>query len=66
MELSSAFLALLSCPISGEKLKYDRERKILVNEKDGLMYPIIDGIPLLLKSEARELNTHSIKETEIS
>jgi uncharacterized protein YbaR (Trm112 family) len=55
MELSIKLLTLLSCPITGNDLFYDREAKLLINKKDGLAYPIVDGIPMLLASEARKI-----------
>ena len=55
MELSTGLLKVLSCPVTGNSLVYNREASLLVNEKDGLAYPIIDGIPILLASEARKV-----------
>jgi hypothetical protein len=56
MELSSALLRLLSCPVSGNALEYDRTRNVLISRKAGLEYPVIDGIPMLLTSEAKKIN----------
>jgi uncharacterized protein YbaR (Trm112 family) len=36
-------------------LTYDAERQELVSEKAQLAYPIRDGIPIMLPSEARPL-----------
>lgn len=55
MELSSGLIALLKCPVSGGSLEYDRVNKLLISRKAGLAYPIVDGIPLLLESEALEI-----------
>ncbi|WHA06439.1 Trm112 family protein [Candidatus Megaera polyxenophila] len=55
MELSTGLLKVLSCPVTGNSLVYDREANLLVNKKDGLSYPIVDGIPILLASEARKV-----------
>lgn len=55
MEISSALLALVACPITGNNLIYDKEKKLLINKKDKLAYPVIDGVPLLLKSEVIKL-----------
>ncbi len=55
MELSAALLKVLFCPVTGHRLVYEREAKLLVNKKDGLAYPVVDGIPLLLASEARKV-----------
>ena len=55
MELSLELLKLLSCPVSGGKLEYDNVRNVLISHKAGLEYPVIDGIPMLLASEAKEI-----------
>jgi uncharacterized protein YbaR (Trm112 family) len=54
MKLSSQLLTLLVCPVTGNNLIYDKEAGLLINKKDKLVYPIIDGIPLLLTSEAKK------------
>ncbi len=56
MKLSAEFVALLCCPVSGDNLKYDWNRKIFISKKAGLAYPIVDGIPCLLELEARKLS----------
>lgn len=48
-------LELLVCPLTKGILKYDREKNELVSEKARLAYPIRDGIPIMLVSEARKL-----------
>ena len=55
MEISSSLLSLISCPITGDSLTYDKERKLLINKRANLAYPVVDGVPLLLKSEAIKL-----------
>jgi len=49
-------LDLLVCPITKGPLVYDRERQELVSRAAGLDYPIRDGIPVMLESEARRLD----------
>ncbi|ANL67674.1 hypothetical protein AMC82_CH04087 [Rhizobium phaseoli] len=49
-------LELLVCPLSKGRLSYDREHNELVSEKARLSYPIRDGIPIMLVSEARRLD----------
>ena len=51
--IDEALLKLLVCPISKEPLKQVGSE--LICEKSGLAYPIVDGIPVLLEEEAREL-----------
>ena len=48
-------LSLLVCPVTREALQYDRERNELVSRKAGLVYPIRDGIPVMIPEEARPL-----------
>ncbi|MDP9810522.1 uncharacterized protein YbaR (Trm112 family) [Rhizobium tibeticum] len=49
-------LELLVCPLTKGRLSYDREHNELVSEKARLAYPIRDGIPIMLVSEARGLD----------
>ncbi|WP_370638412.1 Trm112 family protein [Aurantimonas sp. VKM B-3413] len=48
-------LELLVCPLTKTTLSYDREKNELVSRAAKLAYPIRDGIPIMLPSEAREL-----------
>ena len=54
--MDKKLLELLVCPVSKEPLVYDKKRKELVSEKAGLAYPIRDGIPVMLKEEARVID----------
>lgn len=49
-------LALLVCPVTKGPLDYDREKQELISRSARLAYPIRDGIPILLESEARTLS----------
>ena len=55
--ISQQLLDLLVCPVSQGTLTYDATREELVCEKSGLAYPIRDGIPVMLQSEARQLES---------
>lgn len=55
MNLSAEFLKIITCPVSGGKLDYDTKRNVLVSKEAKLEYPIVDGIPLLLESEAKKI-----------
>lgn len=46
---------LLACPVTKGLLRYDREREELISPGARLAYPIRDGIPILLPSEARQI-----------
>jgi len=54
-EISTVLLELLSCPVTGDKLTYDKINKLLISENAKLAYPIMDGIPILLESEAKKI-----------
>jgi len=53
--LDPRLLEILVCPLTRERLIYDRERGELVSPAAGLAYPIRDGIPIMLPEEARRL-----------
>jgi len=48
-------LELLVCPLTKGRLSYHAADAELVSEKARLAYPIRDGIPIMLISEAREI-----------
>ncbi|WP_102961472.1 Trm112 family protein [Mangrovicella endophytica] len=49
-------LELLVCPLTKTALTYDREKNELISRAAKLAYPIRDGIPIMLPSEARPLD----------
>lgn len=49
------YLNNLVCPVSKKPLRYDAEHQELISEEAQLAYPIHDGIPILLKEQARSL-----------
>ena len=48
-------LSILVCPVSKAPLEYDKDNQELVCRASGLAYPIRDGIPVMLETEARQL-----------
>jgi uncharacterized protein YbaR (Trm112 family) len=48
-------LDLLVCPLTKGRLSLDREANELVSQSARLAYPIRDGIPIMLMSEARKI-----------
>jgi len=48
-------LELLVCPLTQGRLSFDRDRNELISERARLAYPIRDGIPIMLVSEARKI-----------
>jgi uncharacterized protein len=49
-------LRILVCPVSKGALVYAEDSSELISKTAGLAYPIRNGIPVLLKEEARELD----------
>jgi len=49
-------LSILVCPVSKAPLEYDKANQELVCRASGLAYPIRDGIPVMLETEARQLS----------
>lgn len=49
-------LDLLVCPLTKGALVHDEDKNELVSKVAGLAYPIRDGIPIMLPSEARLLD----------
>jgi len=50
-------LELLVCPITKTTLEYDKENQELISRVAKLAYPIRDGIPIMIPSEARNLDS---------
>ena len=48
-------LEILVCPLTKGPLEYDSDKQELVSRSAKLAYPIRDGIPIMLVSEARSL-----------
>lgn len=48
---------MLVCPITKGPLRYDAETNELVSVKAKLAFPIKNGIPIMLKDEARHLDS---------
>lgn len=54
-EFDRRMLEALVCPVTQSSLSYDADKQELVSKSGGLAFPIRDGIPIMLVSEAREL-----------
>lgn len=50
-----SILKIIVCPLTKEKLLYDKKNNELISKKAQLAYPIKDGIPILLLEEARKV-----------
>ncbi len=48
-------LDIIVCPVTKEKMIYDKKRKELISKKANLAYKVENGIPILLPEEARKI-----------
>ena len=55
--MDARLLEILVCPLCKGPLDYLKDEQELVCKADRLAYPIRDGIPVMLESEARTLTT---------
>lgn len=55
MDIDMKMLESLICPVSLGPLDYDRENQTLISRKARLVFPIRDGVPIMLESQARPL-----------
>ncbi len=54
-QVDPKLLEILVCPVTKTTLEYDKENQELISRKAKLAYPIRDGIPIMLKEEARSI-----------
>lgn len=53
--IDKKLLSILVCPVSKAPLEYDRDKQELICWASNLAYPVRDGIPVMMESEARLL-----------
>jgi len=53
--METRLLEILVCPLCKGPLRHDRQSKELICRIDRLAFPVRDGVPIMLESEAREL-----------
>ena len=53
--MDTRLLELIVCPVTKGPLEYVREKQELISRSARLAYPVRDGIPILLETEARTL-----------
>jgi uncharacterized protein YbaR (Trm112 family) len=53
--LDARLLEILACPLCKSPLLLRREAAVLVCRADRLAFPVVDGVPVMLESEARVL-----------
>ena len=57
MLMDTKLLDILACPVCKGPLKLSADKTELISKGAGLAYPIRDGIPVMLETEARTLTT---------
>ncbi|MEL7100615.1 MAG: Trm112 family protein [Pseudomonadota bacterium] len=55
-DIDRRMLEALICPQTGDTLRYNAETQELISERANVAYPIRNGIPIMLDSEARKLD----------
>ena len=50
-----SLLKIIVCPVSKKPMKLNSKKNELISKDSGLVYPIVDGIPILIKEKARKL-----------
>lgn len=58
---SNAVLDILVCPLTGGALMLSRNKKELISKTARLAFPVRDGIPIMIASEARNLTPAELK-----
>ena len=53
--MDARLLEILVCPLCKGPLDYLKDKQELVCKADRLAYPIKDGVPIMLESEARRI-----------
>ncbi|HCH40653.1 MAG TPA: hypothetical protein DE191_14475 [Enterobacter sp.] len=48
-------LEIIACPVCNGKLNYTQDKQELICKVDSLAFPVREGIPVLLETEARAL-----------
>ncbi len=60
-QIDVKLLELLACPLTKGPLAWDEKRQELVSRLARLAYPVRDGIPVMLPSEARTIDPDDYK-----
>ncbi len=58
--MDTKLLELLVCPVTKGPLVFDRSKQELVSRSARLAYPVRDGMPVMLESEARVLTDEEL------
>ena len=54
-KIDSLLLKIIVCPLTKEPLVLDPIKNELISKKAKLSYPIVEGIPVLIRDNARKL-----------
>ena len=54
-------IKIIVCPITKTKLIYNKQNNELISKKAGLIFPIIDDVPILILEEAKKIRKVSKK-----
>ena len=57
--MNKKLMQILVCPVCKGKLQYIKKQNEMLCQKDGLAYPVREGIPVLLKVDARKVESTS-------
>ena len=60
IKMDTKLLELLVCPVTKGPLEFDRSKQELVSRSARLAYPVKDGMPVMLESEARVLTDEEL------
>ena len=60
-ELNKKLLDILVCPVTKGRLVYNSEKQELISFAARLAYPVINGTPLMLESDARVLTQEEVE-----
>ena len=55
-EIDPKLLEILVCPLTKERLEWDKDAQELISRKAKLAYPVRDGIPIMMPEEARKIS----------
>ena len=58
--MAHRLLEIVACPVCNGKLYFNHAQQELICKPDGLAFPVRDGIPVLLETEARTLSVEEI------
>ena len=58
--MDAKLLELLVCPVTKGPLEFDRTRQELLSRSARLAYPVRDGMPVMLESEARTMTDEEL------